>query len=164
MVFVFQLLLTVLFVVMQVLIFNHIHLYGGIALVFLYTLLKWPVQTPRWLQIVIGFCVGLLIDIFCNTLGQHALTATTFMWLRVPILHSFVLADDVKSGIPGLRMLSMSVFLRFALISVIVYNVMLYSIEAFTISNFGMTFVKALISILLTYVFIITLEISLNRK
>lgn len=160
----YHLILILFYVLLQVLIFNKLHLLGGIALIYIYGMIKLPVQLPRWLQITLGFCIGLLVDLFCNTLGMHALIASTYMWLRLPILHSFIVSDDIKSGCPGLKMLSLSVFSRFVLVSVTIYCVLLYVTEACSAFNMVDMIFKIIVSTLLTTLLVLVIEFSINHQ
>jgi rod shape-determining protein MreD len=157
-------LLALLGIAMQVLIFNRLHLWGGVAFIYLYALIRMPSETPRLLQIVCGYAVGFLIDCFCNTPGMHALACGTMMWMRLPLLHLFVNADDVKSGPIGLRQLGMSVFVRYLLAVTLVFCLVLYCVEAFSLFHFGWLLLKILISVLLTSLLVLVLEVANNGK
>lgn len=149
---------------LQVLIFNHLYLYGGVAFVYLITLIKMPVEINRNLQILTGFLVGLIIDVCCNTIGMHALTATTIMWLRIPVLHLYVNAEDVKEGVPGVNLIGMPVYVRYALTLFAMHCILLYCIEAFTLFNFLVMASKIFISLVMTSVFAIALEFATLKK
>jgi rod shape-determining protein MreD len=159
-----SLLLAILGIVMQVLIFNRLHLWGGVAFVYLYALIKMPSDTPRILQIVLGFVIGFIIDCFCNTPGMHALACGTMMWMRMPLLHLFIASDDVKSGPLGMRQLGMSTFLRYLLAVTIMFCLVLYVVEAFSLFHFGLMLLKIVLSVLLTSLLIFVLEVANNSK
>jgi rod shape-determining protein MreD len=159
-----SLLLAILGIVMQVLIFNRLHLWGGVAFVYLYALIKMPSDTPRILQIVLGFVIGFIIDCFCNTPGMHALACGTMMWMRMPLLHLFIASDDVKSGPLGMRQLGMSTFMRYLLAVTIMFCLVLYVVEAFSLFHFGLMLLKIVLSVLLTSLLIFVLEVANNSK
>jgi rod shape-determining protein MreD len=161
---IWSLILAILGIVMQVLIFNRLHLWGGVAFVYLYALIKMPSDTPRVLQIISGFVVGFIIDCFCNTPGMHALACGTMMWMRLPLLHLFIASDDVKSGMLGMRQLGMSVFVRYLLATVILFCLLLYVIEAFSLFHFGIMLLKVVLSVVLTSLLIFILEVANNSK
>jgi rod shape-determining protein MreD len=157
-------LLAILGIAMQVLIFNRLHLWGGVAFVYLYALIKMPSETPRVLQIVFGFVVGFIIDCFCNTPGMHALACGTMMWMRMPLLHLFIASDDVKSGPLGLRQLGMSVFVRYLLAVTILFCLVLYVVEAFSLFHLWLMLLKIVLSVVLTSVIVLILEVANNSK
>ncbi|MBR0038008.1 MAG: hypothetical protein IJP70_10295 [Bacteroidales bacterium] len=154
----------VICIALQVLVFNHLPLAGGVILLYLYVAIKMPVEVSRPLQILSGFLIGLVIDIFCNTLGLHAFAFTTTMWMRLPLLHMFVLAEDIKTGEPTLQRIGFQSFWRFLLSILIVHCLVLYLTEAFTLFCFLNLLLKILSSIVMTFVFLIVLELVMRRK
>lgn len=160
----FNILWILLALLLQVLLFNHLYLFGGVALVYMIALIKMPVEINRNLQILAGFLVGLIIDICCNTIGMHALATTTVMWLRMPVLHLYVNAEDVKSGVPGFTRLGMQEYIRYALTLLAMHCILVYCIESFTLFNFMVLLVKILISTLMTFGAAIALEFATLKK
>lgn len=150
-------------IVLQVLLFNHLHLWGGVAWVFVCALIKLPVEWPRWWQVVVGFVAGLVVDCFCDTPGMHALAGCTMMGMRVSLLHLFIASDDVKGGSPSIATLGMSVFLRYAVAVVLLYCLVLYAVEAFTLFNWTVVLLKAGISVAMTLAVAVVWEIAENR-
>lgn len=159
----FSILWLVAGVLLQVLLFNRLHVEGGIVLFYVYLLLKVPVEVARPVQILMGFLTGLTIDVFCNTPGMHALAATTTMWLREPILRSFVDTEDFKAGAPGLSALGLMVFLRYIAVLVVLHAVVLYLAEAFSLLHWPTLLLKISISILLTLLASLAVELARGR-
>jgi len=154
----------ILCIVAQVLLFNHLSVFGGVILFYLYLFVKMPVELNRSLQIFLGFLLGLTIDIFSNTPGMHALAGTTIMWARLPILHLYVVADDFKTGNPGRKTMGQSMFLRFCISIVVCHTILLYLFEAFTSFNFFHMLVKIVITAILTTITFLAIEEFNNRK
>ena len=70
---------------LQVLVFNHVHIFGyATPMPYIYFLLILPSDTPRWLYVLLGFVLGLLIDLFTNTPGMAA-GSMTLSGLLVPL-------------------------------------------------------------------------------
>ena len=151
-------------VVLQVLLFNHLSLFGGVALVYVIALLKAPVEINRVLQIVMGFLVGFVVDIFCNTPGMHSLTAVTVMALRDVILHLYNDDPEFKSGMVTMQQIGLSAFARFSLSIIALHCLLLYIIESFTLFNFPVLLVKVLISVGLTFGFCMAFEFAASKK
>lgn len=150
--------------VLQVLLFDRMPLAGGIVLSYLYLIFRTPVEWNRSLQIFLGFLVGLTVDVFSNTPGLHALVCTTTMWLRLPMLHMFVVADDIKNGCPTYHRLGFSIFSRFMAILLGIHCVLLYSLEAFTLFNFFNLLLKIFVSFGLSFFFLLTAEMANDTK
>lgn len=149
---------------LQVLLFNHIPLLGGVVLSYMYMALRTPVEWNRMAQIAIGFIVGLIVDVFCNTPGLHALACATTMWLRLPLLHMFIVSDDIKNGCPTYRRLGASIFARFLASILVVHCVVLYSVEAFTLFNLFHLILKIFISSVLSFAVLMAAESANTSK
>lgn len=160
----YNILWVVLALLLQVLLFNHLALFGGIALVYVVALIKMPVEINRNLQILAGFLVGLSIDIFCNTMGMHALATTTMMWLRTSVLHLYVNSEDVKDGVPSFNLMGIQEYIRFVVTLLLIHCILLYFIEAFTLFNFLVLLSKIFISLILTLIVVVTLEFTTLKK
>ena len=143
--------LIIISILLQVVLFNQLHMFGGVVLIYLLSLIKLPVEIKQPVQILIGFITGLLVDIFCNTLGMHALTCTLIMWLRVPIFHLFVLAEDFKSGSPNMKKMGVPEFIRFSVTLTVIHVSFLYLVESFSLFNIIPLVSKFLITSILTY-------------
>lgn len=151
-------------VICQVLVFNHLSLAGGVVLFYLYMAVKMPVELPRPIQILTGFVVGLVLDVFCSTPGLHAFSCTTIMWMRLPILHMFVMSEDIKNGAPTLQKLGFETFMRYLISIIVLYSTLLYLIESFTLFNPFDLFLKIVTSIVLTFIMLIAVELANTRR
>lgn len=147
----------------QVLVFNRLSIWGGVALLYVYVLAKLPVEMNRSLQVIVGFLTGLFVDIFCNTPGMHALTAATTMWLRQPILRIYVDSEDFKAGVPGIFRPGFSVFSKYLFTVLLFHTVLLYVVEAFSLFQPGVLLSKIFVSLILTFAVSLSLEV-LQRK
>lgn len=149
---------------LQILVFDRMTLAGGVVLFYLYMLFRMPVEWNRSVQIFVGFLVGLIVDIFCNTPGLHAFVSTTTMWLRLPMLHMFIVADDIKNGCPTYHRLGFSIFTRFMAILLAIHSVLLYSLEAFTVFNFLNLLLKIVVSFVLSFAVLLAAEVANDTK
>lgn len=151
-------------VVCQVLIFNHLAFYSGIVLIYAVALFKAPVELNRSLQIFIGFITGLVVDIFSNTPGMHALTATTIMFVRDPILHLYVSDPEYKSGHVSISRIGPATYFRYVLTMGLFHSILLFLIEACTLFNPLVLLSKILISSVMTLVVAMTIDLVTVKK
>jgi len=153
-------------VLFQVLILNNIQ-FGGYMNPYLYVLfiLLLPFETPVWLQLILGFLLGIIIDMFTRTLGMHT-SATVFMaFMRPFVLNYFAPRDGYESGsFPRLFYFGFNWFLKYALILVFLHHCFLFYIEIFRLSEFFLTLVRVMASTLLTMVFIMLSQYVVFRK
>lgn len=147
-------------VLSQVVVFNHICLFGiAIPLVFVYFIIKLPITLgTNWL-ITLSFFLGLTIDIFANTQGMNALACTVLSVLRNPVLHLyFPRQDDLTNPIPSVHTLGLPVFMKYAGTMVLIYCTLFFTIEAFTFFDIFQLVLRIIASSILTFVIILACE------
>ena len=89
-----NILTALLLIIAQTIIFNNINLFGYLnPFIYIIFIIYYPIKNDRIFFIFISFIIGLLIDIFSDTLGLHAAASVTIAYLRPFILKiSFGLA------------------------------------------------------------------------
>ncbi len=145
-------------VLVQVLIFNQVHL-GGYINPFIYILfiMLLPVYTPRYLLLFAGFFLGLAIDVFSNTLGMHAAATVFIAYIRPFVIRSISNREEDRHEFPGLKQNSFSWFLYYAIIMVFSHHIIFFYLEFFTFTHFLTTLLRVVLSSLFS-VFIIVLS------
>ena len=152
---------TVMFIVLvltQVLLLNYIQ-FSGYLNPYMYVLfiLLLPVSMPRYAVVLLGFLIGLVVDIFSNTGGMHA-AATTFMAFVRPHVITLITAKEMdKSDYPGLSQYGLRWFLYYSGILVLLHHFFFFYLEAFTFIDFFGTMFRVILSSVFT-VFIIVLS------
>ena len=151
------LLLFVVLVVAQVVVFNHLCLFNvAVPLVFIYFIIKLPVNLPVNWAMTVSFLLGLMVDIFSNTQGMNALGCTVLAALRLPLLRLyFPREDDMSNPEPSLRTLGPAVYMKYLLTAVALYCAMFFLIEAFTFYNWGLMLLRIAASTLLTFLILL---------
>lgn len=97
----------VLLVLVQVLIFSRIHLFGyATACIYIIFIIKLPRHTTRNELLIWSFLFGLCVDMFCNTPGINAAAATLLGFVRNPLLSAFAHKGIPDDFIPGARSLN----------------------------------------------------------
>ena len=150
----------VVFVLLQVLVMNNIHLFGIVTpFIYLYVILKLPVDLSRSKIILVSFLLGLSVDIFSNTFGMHAAACSFIGLIRTPLLERFVDMRDLQEGsVPSYNAFGYIKFMRYALIIVAIHHVTLFAIEAFSFFQPGMMIARMLSSILLSTLLMFVIE------
>jgi len=147
----------ILLVFIQVLILNNIQLSGFIN-PFLYVLfiLLLPFQTPTYLLMILGFMMGMTIDIFSNTPGIHS-SATVFMAFMRPHVISLLSGRDSQDiGIsPRIKGLGFAWFLKYTVILVLCHHIFLFYIEVFTFTGAFYTLLRCLLSSVFSIILVI---------
>ena len=87
---------------------------------YIYFLLCLPVSFPRWIELFVGFGVGLTMDCFSNTLGLHAFCCVLLSYLRPFLIQLFVSEEDRKAGMtPSISLFGWNTYLKFSSILVL---------------------------------------------
>lgn len=159
-----QALLFIFLVLLQVLVLNHIFFLGyATPYLYLYFLIKLPVGANRNWVVFLGFLLGTVIDLFCNTLGINAAAATLVAFLREPIQKLFFERDAFEGIEPRFSNLGGS-FIKYVIIMILVHHAALISIESFSYYNVGTVLLKIGLSSILTFILIYALEILSSKK
>lgn len=150
-------------VVMQVLVFDNIRL-GNYIHPYIYVLfiMLMPFDTPKWRLLVEGFAIGMLVDIFNGTPGLNA-AATVFMaYMRPYIIGITTRKSDIEDKTaPSVTEMGLQWFSLYGLLLLVLHNLFLFWLEAFSIRLFGRVSLEVLLSapfslfviILIVYIF-----------
>lgn len=158
--------LYVLMVLTQVIVFNHICLFGSaVPLVFIYVIIKLPVTLGVNWVLTISFLLGLTIDIFSDTQGMNSLACTILGLLRKPVLHLyFPREDEMSTPQPSFRSLGVAVYLKYIFSISLIYCTLFFLIETFSFFNPLRLFIKIASSTLLTFIIIIAIDSLTSRR
>lgn len=158
--------LYVLMVLTQVIVFNHICLFGyAVPLVYIYVIIKLPVTLNVNWVLTISFLLGLTIDIFSDTQGMNSLACTILGILRKPVLHLyFPREDEMSTPQPSFRSLGVAVYLKYIFSISLIYCTLFFLIETFSFFNPLRLFIKIASSTLLTFIIIIAIDSLTSRR
>ena len=136
-------------VIAQVLIVNHIRLGGYVhPYIYLIFVMLLPINIPNWQLLLLGFGIGLTIDLFMGTLGMHA-GATTMMAFCRPAIIKLVSGSQKFENTkePTINQLGFPWFLRYTLCLVTVHNFTLFMLEGFSFHLVGQALLRILLSV-----------------
>ncbi len=153
------LLVSLVLLVVQVVVLDHIHLFGyATPMLLVYAIIMLPLTTPRWASLLLGFLLGLVSDIFTNTPGVATITLTFVAFVQ-PMLLSRVVPQDAMEGLsPSLKNLGWAKYLLFSGVLTAVYSLLVVMLENFSFVRPLWMLWNVVGSALLTYLFIITIE------
>ena len=155
----------IILLVVQVLVLNHIRLFGC-ATPLLYTYLVLPMQRnqAKWATLVWCFALGLAVDIFANTPGVAAASMTLAALVQPYLLELFVPRDSADDLTPSFRTLGVSKFVSYTIILVLISCLSFFTLEAFNLYNWTQWLMSIVGSTALTVVLILVIENVRNRK
>ena len=153
-----EVLLFAVLIVLQVLVFNQISIFGfATPFLYIYFLLKLPVGRNVYYVIITGFLLGFIIDIFLNTPGINAAATTLVAAFRHSLLRLFFTKDETEGYIPSLYNAPGS-FIKYASVAVIIHQTALYTLESFSLFNPQVIFIRWAASIILTLILLFSLD------
>jgi len=153
----------VILVLLQVLVLNRISLFGyATPFLYIYFIIKMPIGINRSVITLIGFLMGLTIDIFCNTPGVNAAATACAGFICGSIQGLFILKNDYNDQEPGWSQLG-AAFVKYALLLTFIHHLLLISIETFSFFNIKLITLRILSSTILTFLLIFALE-GFSRK
>lgn len=155
-----QVLRFLVMLLLQVLMFNHIHLFGFINPdIYLYALLLLPMDLPQSVLYLIGFASGFVVDLFDLTFGIHASAALLMIACRpyvIKLLNINKKKDELDVPTPATR--DLKSLLTFTLILVAIHQLMVNMLEVFSFHRFGITLLSVLTNTIFTTILILCIE------
>lgn len=146
---VLQIIRFVVLVLLQVLVINHIRLGGYVhPYIYLVFIMLLPFSTQKWQLLVLGFAIGLTVDLFTGTPGLHA-GATTLMAFCRPSIIKLISGNQKFENItePNLGQLGGLWFFRYALFMVLIHHFALFLFESFSFRLIGQVLLRILLSV-----------------
>lgn len=158
--------LAILLVLLQALVFNKISLFGiAVPLVFIYTIIKMPINLSVLWVLTLSFLLGLVVDIFSDTYGMHALSCTILAFMRTKILSLYLThgGDNILEA-PSIRSMGIWLYVRYSLTFVFLYCIVLYLVESMSFFNLPLLVLRIAGSTVLTFLLILSVDTLVNRR
>ena len=145
---------------------NHICIFGvAIPLIYIYFIVRLPINLSVNWAMTFAFLLGLTIDIFSNTQGMNALACTVTAALRRPVFSLyFAREDDLANPIPSIRTLGSGIYIKYLLSIVLLFNIMLFLIQSFTLADIRITILRIIASTILTTFLLFGIDSLDNTK
>ena len=157
----------VLLVLLQVMLINNINMgVWGITPMF-YTLfvLALPFETPGWALLLLGFSMGFVNDIFCDTPGLNAGATTLMAFARPWVLGMLAPRDGYENGTyPYLMNMGFIWYLYYSSLLILIHHAAYFMLDAFGFDHFFKTLSQIVLTTLLTEVLIIFSQYIAFRK
>ena len=150
----------VIAILVQILVFNNLQ-YIPLCTPYIYVifLICLPVELPRWLDILIGFGTGMLMDIFCSTVGIHTFACTAVAYFRFLAIRWFIDNVDRVQGTPSsLSFFNIISYVKYVVLLVVIHHSCVILLDAFTFQHFWWTLLQIVVSSAITIGIILTLD------
>ncbi len=154
----------VVVMLLQVLLFDQLQLWGAChPYIYILCLLMMPITLPHNVDMLIGALVGLVMDVFCNSLGVHTAACILVMFIRPYLIGALVNDKDRLNEQISLRSIGMEAILRYVVIMVIIHHLMVFTLAAWSWAHIGFVLLETLVSSLVTILIIIGYNILKYR-
>ncbi len=153
-------------IILMQLVCNKIVLWGiAMPVVFIYLILRLPVNLHDGWVLTIAFFTGLLLDIFNNTLGMNALASTIMAATRRPVFNLFVSREnDMNIPIPSVDSMGVGDYFKYMATLVTLYCALIFMIQAFSLHNIGLTLARIAGSSVLSIIIIFGLDSLVSTR
>jgi len=135
--------------------FNYFHIIIYPLFIFLL-----PVKTPKPLMVILGFAMGMTVDLFYNSPGVHAAALTLTAFVRPNVLK---LVEPVEgfstSASPNAKLLGYSSFFIYASILLFIHLVAYFSMEAFSILYIYDIILRTIFSFIISILLLVLVQL-----
>lgn len=158
--------LFVILVLVQVLICNNILLFGiAIPFIFIYFILVLPLNTGLNLLMVLSFLLGLMVDLFSDTLGLNTMACLLLSVLKKPAFYAYVSKDDkFQTAVPSISSMGWLSYLKFILTMSAIFCFLVFGIELLSFASFGRILALASSSTIFTMLLLLAVDALYNRE
>lgn len=156
----------IVLLIIQLAILDNIQFHSYVCLnIYILAIYILPYRLSNTSILLIGFFLGLFIDLANNTMGINAAAMTLTAYIR-PRLLLLTSNREQIADIQGRQKISdFGWFFKYVLVSTTVFNIVLIMAEAFSFYNFGITLLRIVCSTVASTFFILLYYfIALKKK
>lgn len=155
------------FLIFQVLILKNINIYPPYVQVFIYPLfiLLLPMKTPHWALLLLGFLMGISVDMFYNTLGLHAAAGVLIAYARKFVTQVLEPRGGYEiNDNPNKTDMGFTWFFQYSSILMAAFVLYVVILEEFSFMNIGVIIIKSIIAFILSMIVILLHHFIFNPK
>lgn len=159
-------LLFVILVLIQALLMNHIVLFNcAVCFIFIYFLVKLPINLSTNLLLTLGFLIGLAVDILSDTPGLNSLCCTVLALLKRPVFFAYMQHDDHNRNIsPSIGSMGIFNFSKYLFSLTAIYCLLDFFVEFVECTNIADILTKAAASTLFTFLVILAIDSLVDKN
>ena len=146
----------ILVMILQVLLFNQLQLWGAChPYIYILCLLMMPITLPHSVDMIIGAAVGLVMDVFCNSLGVHTAVCILLMYVRPYLIGVLVNDKDRLNEQISLRAIGMEALLKYVVILVVLHHLTVFLLAAWSWAHISFVLLETLVSSVITILLVL---------
>ncbi len=151
----------------QVLILINVEINTSYVNLYIYPLFLFllPIRTQKVLLLGIAFCLGIAIDMFYDSSGVHAAACVFTAYIRSGALMVLEPRGDYQPNhAPTKNQFGAAWFFQYTGVLMFLHLLMVFLLEVFSFAGFGLTFLKTILSFLLSMVLLTIYTYLFNPK
>lgn len=157
--------LFILLVLLQVLIFNNVNLFGYInPYIYILFVIYYPLKKEKGLFLIVSFLLGLMIDIFSDSGGVNAAATLFIAYIRLPVLSAILGKTDFDYVLFNLRSIAFSKALIYISILSFIHHFIIFLLSYFSFSTIVDVFIKTILTSVFSIVLIVTSIVIFTKK
>jgi len=159
--------LFVVLVIIQIFILNGMNFLGyATPFIYIYFIIKLPVDINKNLLLFFSFLMGLIIDIFCNTPGVNAAASVLAGFLRPYLINALITLDAAENREPSISLFGIQPYLRYIGILIFIHHTLLLGLESFSLFDPLVLILRIVACSLFTFILVWAIEglIGNSRK
>lgn len=155
-----------LLVLAQAILMNHIVLFNcAMCFLFIYFLIKLPLNVSTNVLLTLGFILGLSVDILSDTEGLNSLSCSILAILKRPVFYAYEQHDDhIREIAPGMATMGWLNFCKYLLSMSALFCLVEISIEYITYAGIIDILIKAAASSVFTFLVILAVDSLVYKK
>ena len=151
-----QIVQAIVIMFLQVLLFNHLQIAGwGFPMVYVLILMNLPIFIPRWAEMLIGVVIGLIFDIWNTSIGVNMAACIMFSFWRPILLGNMVQDIERVKGEICSKSIGSIEYIKCLVLLTLVHHLIVFTLEAWSWSNWWLILVQTLISSILTILIVV---------
>ena len=162
---IFQAIRFIAYVGVQVVLLKNLVVFdSAFCLVYIGFLLFMPIDIGRPLLMLIGFFLGLSVDIFYDSLGVHAASAVLIGFIRPTWIDVLTPQGGYDASIaPGFQRMGFGWYFAYTGLLLFIHHLTIFYIEAGGFHLFFFTLVKVIFSTLFTFLILLVIQLLFGR-
>lgn len=153
------LLYILIFIIVQVLVLNHLHLFGvATPLLYVYLVVLYHRNMGHMQRLFLAFFTGLSIDMFSNTPGLSSASLTLAAFIQPVILEIFLKKEDAPDFRPSVANMGFVKYFTYVLFIALVFCLSFFALEFFSFNYWHECIISCFSSLALTMTFILVID------
>ncbi|MBO4751766.1 MAG: hypothetical protein J5526_03330 [Bacteroidales bacterium] len=153
-------------IVIQLFVLNNIYLGGYISpMLYAMFILMLPNRVGRIPTLLIGFVLGLSIDVCSNMLGFHACATTVMAFCRIMFAEKIITrGEDISIDTPSIYSVAPQFFIYYSALLLFIHSLVFFMLDYFNFADIFKILLSSVLTTLATLVLVLIWQMLFNHK